>query len=96
VAIGPDRAAEAFYPDGWFHGTLPSLTRDVQERVDVLRHRVATVPEAAPLVRRLLVAHDDLEVVVDPQYAPALRARLASDDLAARVVTWRPVSARVR
>ncbi|MFL6135740.1 MAG: hypothetical protein ACJ72A_23250 [Nocardioidaceae bacterium] len=96
VAIGPDRAAEAFYPDGWFHGTLPSLTRDVQERVDVLRHRVATVPEAAPLVRRLLVAHDDLEVVVDPQYAPALRARLGSDDLAARVVTWRPVSAPVR
>jgi hypothetical protein len=94
VAIGPDRAAEAFYPDGWYHGILPSLTRNVQDRVDMLRHHVDTPRAAVPVVRRLLVAHRDVEVIVDPRYAPALRERLGSK-LAGRVVTWRSANPRV-
>jgi hypothetical protein len=89
VPIGADRAAEAFYPDGWYHGILPSLTRDVERRVVTLRHRAATVEEAAPLVRRLLVEYPDVEVMVDPAYAPALRDRLGNEDLARRVISWR-------
>jgi hypothetical protein len=95
VAIGPDRAAEAFYSDGWYHGILPSLTRKVQDRVDVLRHQVDTPRGAVPLVRRLLVADPGLEVIVDPQYAPALRDRLGSDNLARRIVSWRSPNAPV-
>jgi hypothetical protein len=95
VAIGADRAAEAFYPDGWYHGILPSLTRDVQDRVDVLRHHVDTPRAAVPLVRRLLVSHPDLEVIVDPRYAPSLRDSLARDDLARRVITWPSARTRV-
>jgi hypothetical protein len=90
VAIGPHRAAEAFYPDGWYHGILPSLTRNVQQRVDILRHRAATVDDAAPLVRRLLEAHPEAEVIVDPRYAHALRDRLPTGDLGTRVISWVP------
>jgi hypothetical protein len=80
VAIGPQRGAQAFYPDGWFHGALASLTRDGWYRLAVLRTRVVTPHDAADPVRRLLTSHRDLRVMVAPE--------LNSPELARRVVGW--------
>lgn len=88
VALGQQRAAQAFYPDGWFHGALASLTRDAWYRQDVLRTRVVTPKDAAAPVRTLLTRHPDLRVVVAPRYVEPLRRELDSPELARRVVGW--------
>jgi hypothetical protein len=88
VAIGPDRAAEAFYPDGWYHGVLASLTAHTRDRLDYLRVRVDTAGDAVPVVRRLLEHSPGVDVVVAPPYAAALRHGLRSPELQARVRSW--------
>jgi hypothetical protein len=85
LAIGPDRAAQAFYTDGWYHGVLASLSADTKVRLDVLRVRVDDVEEAAPVARRLLEEHPDVVLVVDPRYVDPLRG-LLGDDLVPRVL----------
>jgi hypothetical protein len=88
VAIGPDRAAQAFYPDGWYHGVLASLTAGARQRLDYLRVRVDTVNEAVPVVRRLLERRPEVHVIVAARYARALRTGLRSTNLQARVRSW--------
>jgi hypothetical protein len=88
LALGDERAAEAFYPDGWYHGVTASLSGDVQARVDVLRTRVDTAQEAAPVVRRLLREHPGTTVVVAHEHLAELRQLLGADALAERVVAW--------
>jgi hypothetical protein len=88
VAVGRDRAAQAFYPDGWYHAMLASLTATGKRRLDYLRVRVDTVDEAVPVVRRLLRDHPGLTVVVAPDDLVGLRAGLGSAALAVRVRSW--------
>jgi hypothetical protein len=88
VAIGPQRGAQAFYPDGWFHGALASLTRDGWYRLAVLRTRVVTPQDAAVPVRKLLTRHPDVRVMVAPAYVEPLRRELDSPALAGRVFGW--------
>ena len=85
LALGPDRAAQAFYTDGWYHAVLASLSADTKVRLDVLRLRVSGVADAAPVARRLLEENADVALVVDPRYVEPLR-RLLGDDLGPRVL----------
>jgi hypothetical protein len=87
LAIGPDRAAQAFYPDGWYHGILASLSADTKVRLDVLREPVDDVSDAAPVARRLLEDHPDVVLVVDPRYVDPLREALGTE-LSERVTGW--------
>ena len=88
VAIGPDRAAEAFYPDGWYHGVLASLTAHVRKRLDYFRVRVDTVEEAVPVVHKLLEKEPGVTVVVAPENVVELRDGLGSAQLRDRVRSW--------
>jgi hypothetical protein len=88
LAIGPDRAAEAFYPDGWYHGALATLTRTVFVRFGVLRTKVVTVADAVPVARRYLEADQQASLVVDPAYVGPLRRGLDDAALARRVSSW--------
>jgi hypothetical protein len=94
LAIGPEGAAQAFYPDGWFHGSLATLSGRTAARVDVLRKRVDDVGEAVPLARRLLADDPRLTLLVAGADLPALRAGLADPRLAARVVSVQPQGER--
>jgi hypothetical protein len=89
VAIGRDRAAQPFYPDGWYHGMLVSLTARNGQRLDYLRVRgVDTVREAVPVVRRLLQENPDTTVVVAPDNLATLRQGLRNRPLEKRVRSW--------
>jgi hypothetical protein len=88
LAVGADRAAQPFYPDGWYHGVLASLSTRVQHRIDLQRHSVHDVAEAIPVARRLLRTDRRVVVVVEPSTLGPLRRGLADTGLAARVVPW--------
>jgi hypothetical protein len=88
LAIGPGRAAEAFYPDAWYHGVTVSLTARARGRLDQLRMPVDGLDEAVPTTRRLLDRDPAALVIVAPEYAAPLRARLEDSQLARRVITW--------
>jgi hypothetical protein len=92
VAIGRDRAAQPFYPDGWYHGMLASLTAQNVQRLDYLRMKVDTVPEAVPVVRRLLQENPGATVVVAPDNLAQLRQGLHSQALQARVRSWKAIT----
>jgi hypothetical protein len=88
LSIGAGSAAEAFYPDGWYHGALATLTGRTFRRLDVLRTRVPGVDAAVPVARRLLSEDRGLEIIVDPRYADDLRRRLGDTDLSSRITSW--------
>ena len=88
VALGDATAAEAFYPDGWFHALTGAISNDTFARMAVLRKRADSVEAAEPLVRKLLVEDATLRVVVDPERVDELRAALGDAALADRVVAW--------
>jgi hypothetical protein len=88
LAVGPDRAAEGFYPDAWYHGVTVTLSARVATRLNVLRAPVDRLDAATGLARRLLRQNPDVTLLVDPSYAAAVRAGLGSADLAARVDGW--------
>jgi hypothetical protein len=88
LAIGPDRAAEAFYPNGWYHASLASLSAAARSRLSIMRVRVDDVADAVPVARELLLSDPDLVVVVDPAYAEPLRRGLGAPELGARVTGW--------
>jgi hypothetical protein len=88
LAVGRDRAAQPFYPDGWYHGVLASLSTRVQLRIDLQRHSVHGIAEAVPVARRLMRTDRRVVVVVDPRVLGPLRNGLGEPGLAARVVPW--------
>lgn len=88
LAVGPDRAAQPFYPDGWYHGVLASLSTRVQERLDVQRHPMRTRAKTALVAGRLLRSDPRLVLVVDPRVAESLQEGLSGTGLARRVVPW--------
>jgi hypothetical protein len=87
LSIGRDGAVQAFYPDGWFHGSLATLSGRSAARVDVLRKTVDDVGGAVPLARRLLTDDPRLTLLVPRAYASGLRAGLADQELSRRVVS---------
>lgn len=89
LALSPHRVGEAFYPNGWYHGILASLSLDAYERNNVLRAKVVDAEAAAPLVTRLLEQQPGLEIVVAPEQVEPLRRALGSPRLASRVIPWR-------
>lgn len=88
VALGANRAAQAFYPNAWYHAVLASATDKMGVRLSALRLRLDGVSDALPVVRAALVADPDLEIVVAPTYVTRLRERLESPALAERVIAW--------
>jgi hypothetical protein len=89
LAIGPDRAKEAFYPDGWYHGILASLSARNRQRLDLLRSHVDEFDDAVRVARAVLSRNGDVVLIVSPAYAAPLRARLGAP-LRDRVTTWTP------
>jgi hypothetical protein len=94
LSIGRDGAAQAFYPDGWFHGSLATLSGRTAARVDVLRKTVDDVGEAVPLARQLLTDDSRLTLLVPRAYASRLRVGLANPLLSRRVVSVQPEGER--
>jgi hypothetical protein len=88
LALGPARAAEAFYPDGWYHGIESGLTARSRDRLDLLRSHVETLNEAVPIARELLQGDREATLLVAPEYAGALRAGLGDPALGDRVRSW--------
>jgi hypothetical protein len=88
LAVGRDRAAQPFYPDGWYHGVLASLSTRVQHRIDLQRHSIHDLAQAVRVAERLLRTDERVVVVVDPRSLAPLRRGLGEPELAARVVPW--------
>lgn len=93
LAIGPQGAVQAFYPDAWFHGIRASLSSRVEARENVLRRHVDTVQQAVPLARRMLRQDAELRLLVPAGDAAAVRAGLERA-LARRVVSVEPEGER--
>jgi hypothetical protein len=87
LSIGRDGAVQAFYPDGWFHGSLATLSGRSADRMGVLRTRVDDVGEAVPLARQLLTDDPRLTLLVPRAYASGLRTGLADQALSRRVAS---------
>jgi hypothetical protein len=88
VALGPQRAGLAVYPDAWFHAILASGTVASGTRAELLRRHVEDVDDAAAMVEQVLGADESTQVLVAPVYVEGLRRRMPTPDLAARVVGW--------
>lgn len=88
VALGEARGFDAYLPDLWFHALDGGLTTKSMPRMQHLVTLVSGVPDAAPVVRKLLDSQPGTEVLVAPEYLASLRQELSSPELAARVVTW--------
>jgi hypothetical protein len=88
LPLGAGRAAQAYYPDAWFHAINVSLTEETGARINALRVPMRGVDDALPTLRELLTEDGELEVVVDPRYVASLRHRLAKPELSSRVVPW--------
>jgi hypothetical protein len=94
-AVGPGRAAEAFYTDGWFHAVDASLSNAVMDRVNLLRVSVDD-QDGATAALRLLLAHEGKpEVVVAPRELVRLRRSLPDGAPSSRVVSWNSKQAPV-
>ncbi len=88
LAIGPDRAARAFYPDVWFHAVTVSLTDRTGGRLADRDVRVTDLEDAVTASRSLLDREPRVTVVVSPVYADALRERLGVPGPGERVRSW--------
>jgi hypothetical protein len=93
LAIGPDRAGRAFYPDGWYHGIYASLSSRTMSRLNILTVPTTTVREAAPAARQVLRRNPRLVLIVDPRFLASLRNQMGSPDLARRIAPWTSVQA---
>jgi hypothetical protein len=83
----------AFYADNWFHALAGGPTSRTMLRAQDLVVHVDDQAAAARVARRLLADHRGTRLLVAPQHARSLRARLAPAGLADRVVTWHDRSA---